>query len=661
MKYAIKRLSLGLSLILLAAGVLLASDWNRRSGPKGAVPKVALFQFATRPLLEEGMQGIRESLAKAGFVPERNIHLQTFNAENDLPTANAISKAIVDGGFSMVVTVSTPCLQTMAQANREGKLIHVFGLVTDPFSSGVEINKQDPLDHPRHLVGVGSFQPVEETFRLAKQLYPELKAVGEVWNPGEACSEACTLLAREECAKLGITLLEANVDTSAAVKEAAESLIGRGAEALWIGGDNTVQIAAAPMIQIAERSRIPLFANNPSEADNGALFALGADYTEVGRITGNLAARILHGLDPASVPISNEMPEKLAINLQTLSKLRDPWKAPEAVLAKAAVVIREDGTKSEKKVETAETRSRPLAKKWRIRFIKLVEEATADGSQEGFLQGLREEGFQEGGDYEVEVSSAQGDMPTALNLIDDALTNQVDLLAVATTSVLQAVLQKVKEIPVVFTCVANPVLAGAGESDIHHLPNVTGVSTMSDFDGMVAVVKECLPGARRIGTLFGPAEVNSVFYRDGLKAASQRGGLELVSVPVSKSSEVADAALSLCGMGIDALCQVSDNINNVSFSGIAQAARKEKAPLFTFVSSHVEKEGAAVAVARDYEQAGRDTAALAARIMRGEDPAKIPFQVVSRTAILVNLENAALCGLTIPPSVLKRAQLVAAR
>jgi ABC-type uncharacterized transport system substrate-binding protein len=205
--------------------------------------------------------------------------------------------------------------------------------------------------------------------------------------------------------------------------------------------------------------------------------------------------------------------------------------------------------------------------------------------------------------------------------------------------------------------VANPVLAGAGESETKHQANVTGISTMSDYEGMAQVVQECLPQAQRLGTLFNPNEINSVYNKDSTTAALKKRGIELVAVATSTSSEVADAALSLAAMDIDGICQVASQLHDAAFSGVAQAARKAKKPLFTFMRGLV-ADGGAVAVSRDYVQAGRDGANLAVRVMRGEDPAKIPFQPVSRTEIVVHLKNAAQCGLTIPASLLKRADEV---
>ena len=119
-----------------------------------------------------------------------------------------------------------------------------------------------------------------------------------------------------------------------------------------------------------------------------------------------------------------------------------------------------------------------------------------------------------------------------------------------------------------------------------------------------------------------------------------------------------DAARSVVGRNVDALCPVTSNLLEIAFAGVSRVAMESRLPLFAFTSTPVEQGAAAVGVARDYRQAGRDMARLAARIMRGEPPADMPFELVSRTRILVHLPNAARCGLVIPPTLLQRADRV---
>jgi putative ABC transport system substrate-binding protein len=84
---------------------------------------------------------------------------------------------------------------------------------------------------------------------------------------------------------------------------------------------------------------------------------------------------------------------------------------------------------------------------------------------------------------------------------------------------------------------------------------------------------------KRVGTLFVPAEVNSVYYKEELEKVAARMGITVEAVGVSTSAEVADAALALCGRNIDAVCQISDNLTGGSFASIAQAAKRARLPL----------------------------------------------------------------------------------
>ena len=333
----IRRLALGLVLIALASAVLLASDWSPERDAK--LPRIAILQYASSGLMDEGVRGIGDALAKAGYVDDRRAEIRSYNAEGDMPTANAIAAEIVGGGFDLVITTGTPALQAVANANHDGATIHVFGVVADPAGAGVGIGRDDPLDHPPHLVGIGSFIPVEPVFRLARELYPGLSVVGEVWNPAESNSEALTLAARQVCAALGIELLEAHVDNSAGVREAAQSLVARGAEALWLGGDNTVAVAASSIVDAARSGGIPAFSILSGVARQGALFELGVDFHQIGEQTGALAVRILEGADPATLPVTNQIPQRLEVNRAALVGLRDPWRLPEDVLSRADAVL----------------------------------------------------------------------------------------------------------------------------------------------------------------------------------------------------------------------------------------------------------------------------------------------------------------------------------
>ena len=99
-----------------------------------------------------------DGLKEAGFVEGGSLKLSRFNAEGDLATANAMAQELTGGGYDLVITFTTSALQAAANANQQRRVPHVFRLVTDPTQAGVG-GGAEPLDHPSHMVGVGTLQP----------------------------------------------------------------------------------------------------------------------------------------------------------------------------------------------------------------------------------------------------------------------------------------------------------------------------------------------------------------------------------------------------------------------------------------------------------------------------------------------------------------------
>ncbi|MFO0795277.1 MAG: ABC transporter substrate-binding protein [Candidatus Brocadiaceae bacterium] len=295
-----------------------------------------------------------------------------------------------------------------------------------------------------------------------------------------------------------------------------------------------------------------------------------------------------------------------------------------------------------------------LSKKWKINLIEYTNVLDVEDSEKGVLAGLTEAGLVKGRDYEIKIQNAQGDMVTVNGLIDAALSEGTDLLITLSTPTLQAAIQRVRNIPVVFTYIANAIAAGAGKSNVDHLPNVTGVYTGGAYDEMMTVLRECIPSVRVIGTLFVPSEVNTVFHKDEITTTAKKAGIEVITVAANTSSEVADAAMALCSKKIDALCQIPGNLTASSFPAIVRAANIAKLPVFAFQSTQAHA-GAAIVLARDYYDSGRDAGFIAARVMRGENPGNIPFVPYTKTKLIINMASAGNVGLAIPPSLIQRA------
>ena len=635
MIFAAKRLALGIFLIALSAGILLLSDWNRRGDSRQVIPRIAILQHASQPVLDEGVHGILQGLAEGGFKDGETVAIQRFNAENDTPTENAIAREVTDGRFDLILTASTLSLQAVASANRAGRTKHVFGLVLDPFSAGVGISREEPLNHPKHLVGYGSMLPVGEAFRIAKQLLPSLFTVGVVWNPAESNSQASTRKAREASVGLGIRLLEATIDNSSGVVEAAGSLISRGVQALWVGGDVTVLVALDGVISAARKGGIPVFTNVPPSAQRGALFDFGANHEEIGRLTGVLAADILHGADPASIPVKNVVPEMFIVNPGALAGLREPWRLPEEVRRRADAVV--EGTALRKKALAI--RTPPAGRLYKVGIAYFGPDPGVDVGMQGLLDGLRALGFVEGKNLQLMKAHAQGEMGNIPSMLQNYANQDLDLIVPMTTRLLTGAIGLVKKKPVVFTVVYDPIDAGAGPTREEHVPNITGVGSFPPIPDTVQLIRDLVPGVRRVGTVYNNSEANSRKVVTVARDEFRRQGITLEEVAITNTSEVFQGAQVLTARNIQALRITGDNTVLQAFEGVVKVAGDSRLPLISHDPEFTDR-GALARAGLGFYQSGHAAAALAARVLLGEDPRHNPIEVVAVKKLVLNKQVA---------------------
>ncbi len=609
----LRRLSLGVGLIVLSSAILLISDWHQRRTVGGKIPRVAIVQHSATAVLDEGVLGVLDALTANGLIDGKNISIERFNADGDFAVANAIAEQVVAAGFDMVVTISTQSLQTVAKANSSERVIQVFGIVADPYRVGVGIGRKSPLDHPKNLVGVPTPLPVAESFRLVRKLFPGLQSVGVVWNPSEANSEITTMQAREICQELRINLREVNVDSSVAVAEAAAALTAQGVQALWVGGDNTVVLALDSVVAAARKARIPVFSATPIEPNRGTLLDIGTNFYDAGRMTGKLAAEILGGVDPATIPIPEKIPQKFVVNTQALQGLKDPWVFPQEVLAKADIFIDRDGV--HRKSQTA-VRKPSEGQIFKVGLVYFAPEPGADACMEGLFRGLSDLGFVEGKNLQVRKTHAQGEIINIPSILQNFDNEDVQLIITLTTPVLTATINAVKRKPVVFTYVYDPIAAGAGKSPTNHLPNITGTGSFPPVDDTLRVIRELLPKVKAVGTLYNSSEANSRKVIEVGRELFQKRGIKLEEVAVTNTGEVFQAAQVLTTRKIQALWITGDNTALQAFDGIAKAAADARLPLIINDPEFTEK-GALVAVGIGWQRTCQGAAKQVAQVLLG--------------------------------------------
>ena len=651
MRETLRRLALGFVLIALSSGVLLISDLGQRTGSRGHIPRIALVQHASQPLLDEGVNGILDALAAQGFVDGKNVNIQRFNAENDLPTANTIARQVTTGEYDMVLTSSTLSMQTVANANKAGRALHVFGIVADPFSAGVGLNRANPLDHPKHLVGLGSMIPVNQAFERARVMFPGLKTVGLAWNSAESNSEAFTRVARRVTKEMGIELLEANVDSSSGVLEAANSLVARGAQALWVSGDVTVIVAMESVVGAARKGRIPVFTITPPSVQRGTLFDSGVNFYDVGLQTGELAASILKGADPAKIPVRDLVPEKFAVNLTAANGLKDNWRIPQQLIDRADLVLDQNGLHDK---TIAKLRKPPPGRMFKMGLVYFAPEPGGDLCMKGLFEGLRDLGFEEGKNLEVRRSHAQGEIANIPALLQNYDNQDLDLIMTMTTPCLTSACNTVRKKPVVFTYVYDPIAAGAGKTRTDHVPHVTGVGSFLPMKDTVDVIAQLVPGVKSVGTLYNSSEANSRKVVSVAREMFSKRGIKLEEVTVTGSSDVAQAAQVLASRNIQAIWITGDNTALQAFDAIVKVSHDRKLPLINNDPEFVDR-GAIASVGLGWYQPGQAAAKLAARVFLGQSPHNLPIEEVAVKQLVLNRKVAAKLGISFPANLVQQA------
>ena len=207
--------------------------------------------------MEVCKQGILKALAENGYRDKENIEIIYKNAQADFSLINSIIQDFLRRKVDIIVPLSTPCVQSAVQfaaGKKETKV--VFTYIFDPYRIGAA---KTPTDHVPNMTGVACFPPIEGMLDLMKEMFPDRKKVGIVWNSSEANSEAVLLKIRAQAAKIGLEVIEATVTSPADVLEAARSLVNKKAQVFLNGGDNTVNVSFDSFVKVAEETKFPFF------------------------------------------------------------------------------------------------------------------------------------------------------------------------------------------------------------------------------------------------------------------------------------------------------------------------------------------------------------------------------------------------------------------
>jgi putative tryptophan/tyrosine transport system substrate-binding protein len=283
-----------------------------------------------------------------------------------------------------------------------------------------------------------------------------------------------------------------------------------------------------------------------------------------------------------------------------------------------------------------------------------------DADAKGFEKALAEAGFKEGTHVIYDRQNAQGDVNHTQTIAQKFLNANVDLIHSIATPSSRAVMKIIKDIPIVFSSVTDPIYAGLIPKTkplrTKTGTNVTGVSDRWPVALQFEMYIKFFPKAKKWGTIYNMRDPRSIPYIKEMREAAKKLKMELIEVTVSSSDEILPAAQFLGGKA-QTLFITYDHTALSSFDKIVKVCNEKKIPLFGGDLKCVTT-GAMAVYGWDYFQIGRSAGRKAVQILKGEKPGDIPWEPGEKLSLLINEKAAKAQGAVVSPELLKKADKV---
>lgn len=291
----------------------------------------------------------------------------------------------------------------------------------------------------------------------------------------------------------------------------------------------------------------------------------------------------------------------------------------------------------------------------KIGIAKIVQHVALDAAEQGVIDVINESGLK----AEFDLQNANGDPNTATQIAVQYKAKKIDVAVAIATPVAVAFANTMKDTPIVFGTVTDPVGAGLVDDLNHGKNNVTGMSDAIPTVEHIKMFAE-ITGMKTLGYIYTSSEANSVSAMELVEQGCKEAGLELVTQAISQSSEVKQAAEAIINR-VDGIYLTTDNTVFSAVSSIIDVFGKAKKPIFSGDVTAAKEGGIFMASGFNYYKAGRATGEMVLKILNGTKPTDIPVRFMTEASdsdFLIDLDAAKNCGITIPADVLSSANMI---
>ena len=291
---------------------------------------IGIVQMADNGAFTDMREGFIAEIRALGYT-EDDIVFDYRNAQGQADVLDTICTTMIENDVDLVVTIATPPTQQMV--NKESGIPVFFISVSNPVGAGVITE----MEHPDKLAtGTSNAIPVSAMFELSDQLTPGCATYGLIYCTSEVNSVSTVSSAKEYMDANGIAYEEAVVTNSSEVQQAAESLVEKGVDAIFVPNDSVVQTAMATLAEIAKDAGIPVYGSSAVMVNSGAFATISISDTEIGAITADMVDEYLKGTAVEDIPAIVVDQFTMVINSTTAAAIG--VELSEDVLAQAVVV-----------------------------------------------------------------------------------------------------------------------------------------------------------------------------------------------------------------------------------------------------------------------------------------------------------------------------------
>lgn len=285
-----------------------------------------------------------------------------------------------------------------------------------------------------------------------------------------------------------------------------------------------------------------------------------------------------------------------------------------------------------------------------------VSHPVMDAVVDGIKLGFQNAGYIEGKDIQFDRQNAQGEAAANQQIAQKFASSDYDIFMPIGTPPAQALVKLIKDRPVIFGAVTDPVAAELVQSLEQPGANVTGSSDITLYKEHLELLKRLVPNVKTVGIVYSPGEVNAQAGLKEVEKIAPSLGLTIKTAGVSSSGEILTAARSLASK-VDAFYMLADNVVVSGQEAYIRVALENKKPIISLDQSGVEK-GALATVGTNYRMLGERTAEMAVRVLQGIKPTDMPVLGIRDADLFLNTKTASAIGVKINQDDVDRAKQV---